>query len=85
MPVLLAKATVASGATSAWVGTDGTSNIIVGVSGEDYSVEFDLGSDLVYQTAGTSTNQKQAILVTKANQVRVQNKSADDIEFEVFG
>ena len=83
MPVITTKTTVAAGNTSAWSDTDGLNNIAVGVSGNDYHVEFNMGSDIIYTNAGKD-HANEVIVVAKANQIRVVNRGDEDLDFEVF-
>ena len=84
MAVITAKTAVLAGATSAWSATDGVSNIVVGVEGKGYTVEYDLGSTLIYGISATGGASRQAIVVAKANQVRVR-AGVEAVEYEVFG
>ena len=85
MPILGAKTNVAGGATSAWVDTDGSLSIIVGVEGKNFTVEYNLGSDIVYAAGPDGQISSKAVSVSRANEVRVVNRGSDDLDFEVFG
>ena len=84
MAIITGKTAVTAGNASAWSSTDGVSNILVGVNGADYTIEYNLGSDLIYGIKYTSGATNQAIVVAKANQVRVR-AGIEDVNFEVFG
>ncbi len=83
MPVITAKTAVVAGGTSAWSATDNESSILVGVEGKGYTVEYDLGSDLIYGISAGAGSSRQGIVVAKAFQVRVR-AGASDISYEVF-
>ena len=81
MPILKGKTTVAIGATSPWVNTGGDRNIQVGVDGTAYTIEYNLGSDIVYAFAAATAKGVQEI--PSAHAVRVTAGVAA-CDFEVF-
>lgn len=83
MPILTPKTTVIAGDTSPWTDTDGVANIAVGVKGARYSIELNLGSDIVYKHGGADQH-NEPVIVAKANQVRVVNRGTDSLDYEVF-
>lgn len=84
MAVIQAKTEVLAGAVGNWIDTDGTSNIVVGVEGAGYTVEYNLGSDLIYGISAAGGGSRKALIVAKAAQVRVVS-GKEDVNYEVFG
>lgn len=83
MPVIQGPTTVAPRSSSAWVDTDGITNIIVGVKECLHNVEFHLGDASTVYPANAEYG--GATLVAKAAAVRVTNLSvSSSLSFEVF-
>ena len=84
MPVITAKVPLAGGATSGWSATDNLTQIVVGVEGNNYQIEYNLGSTLTYQAIPAENGNPQTIIIAKANQVRVKNLGTSSLNYEVF-
>lgn len=84
MPVIQGPTEVPGNSESAWVDTDGQSNIIVGVKGVDYWVQFHLGNtDYVYASDSVLASDS-GVLIAKAAAVRVVSRRDESVFFEVF-
>jgi len=85
MPVLQVRDTLAPGAVSAPIATDGVSPIIVGVAGDKYTVKYRLGSTLEYGATVTGGSGNQAIAIAKAFDVIIENHAPTALDYEVLG
>lgn len=84
MPVIQGPIEVAGNSESAWVSTDGETNIIVGVKGPNYRVQYHLGSESSVYAADESLASSDGVLIAKAAAVRVVAKKSNSVKFEVF-
>ena len=78
----MALVQVAGGATSNWVDTSGSTNIVVGVKGSSYQIQFHLGTDTHIFPAGKPSS--GSTVIAKAAFIRVVNTGTSALNFEVL-
>lgn len=81
MSVIQARTEVTTGATSAWFDTSGNANLAVGVEGTKCVVEYNLGTDtMIFKEPVNGT---QAIIVAKAEKIRLVNNGVGSAYIEI--
>jgi len=78
----MALVTVAGNDESLWIDTSGSTNIVVGVKGSSYQIQFHLGTDTHIFPAGKPSS--GSTVIAKAAFIRVVNTGTSALNFEVL-